>query len=220
MAAPPPNLDAPRRQEEEDDDEEEVTELKEVEDDDDDTYTPGEMIALKKQIEMDPDDESLNKWKEDLLGKVKISSDGSKTTPEVRFHSMRLLVEGRPPLDLPLMKPATAEANKPAAHFVLKEKCKYKLEFKFEILNELVSGLTYANRVWRGKLQVAKAKEMLGSFAPQEEPYSYVTEEEVTPKGMLVRGQYTAKTLFTDDDGNLHFELNYTFEIRKEWETV
>ena len=41
------------------------------------------------------------------------------------------------------------------------------------------------------------AKEMLGTFSPQPEPYAYVTPEETTPSGMFARGSYSAKTKVT-----------------------
>ena len=34
---------------------------------------------------------------------------------------------------------------------------------------------------------------MLGTFAPQREPYIHTLEEETTPSGVLARGNYTAK---------------------------
>lgn len=37
-------------------------------------------------------------------------------------------------------------------------------------------------------------KEMLGTFSPQPEPYTYVTPEETTPSGMFARGSYSART--------------------------
>ena len=41
---------------------------------------------------------------------------------------------------------------------------------------------------------VDKIRVMLGSFSPQQEPYTYVMDEETTPAGILARGVYTAKT--------------------------
>ena len=37
-------------------------------------------------------------------------------------------------------------------------------------------------------------KEMLGTFSPQPEEYTYVTPEETTPSGMFARGSYSART--------------------------
>ena len=41
---------------------------------------------------------------------------------------------------------------------------------------------------------VDRAKEMLGTFSPQLEPYTYVTPEDTTPSGMFARGSYSART--------------------------
>ena len=72
---------------------------------------------------------------------------GSKSEPEVKFIVLRILVEGRPPIELPI--PKAGEAKKSCAHFVLKERCKYRLQFEFSVHNELLLGLQYNNKVWR-----------------------------------------------------------------------
>jgi len=41
---------------------------------------------------------------------------------------------------------------------------------------------------------VDRAKEMLGTFSPQLEPYNHVMPEETTPSGMFARGSYSART--------------------------
>jgi Rho GDP-dissociation inhibitor len=41
---------------------------------------------------------------------------------------------------------------------------------------------------------VDSTKEMLGTFSPQPEEYTYVTPEETTPSGMFARGSYSART--------------------------
>lgn len=38
-----------------------------------------------------------------------------------------------------------------------------------------------------------QSKGMLGTFAPQREPYVHTLDEEITPSGMLARGIYSAK---------------------------
>jgi Rho GDP-dissociation inhibitor len=35
---------------------------------------------------------------------------------------------------------------------------------------------------------------MLGTFSPQQEPYTYELEEEITPSGLFARGTYSART--------------------------
>jgi len=45
-----------------------------------------------------------------------------------------------------------------------------------------------------GFISVDSSKEMLGTFSPQEEPYTHVIPEEITPSGFFARGSYTART--------------------------
>eukprot|EP00897_Mesotaenium_endlicherianum_P009935 jgi/Mesen1/8970/ME000056S08374 len=178
-------------------------------------FVPSKPVGLKEQLELDKDDESLVKWKQQLLGDLSIS-EGGKSDPEVEFRLLSIKVDGRPDIELPIPKKGEV-AKKESATFVLKEKSSYRLEFEFTVKNEILLGLQYLNRVWRLGKQVDKTKVMLGAYGPQEEPYRYITEEEVTPSGMLARGHYTAKTIFADDDGRIHLEYDYSFSIKKEW---
>lgn len=41
---------------------------------------------------------------------------------------------------------------------------------------------------------VDSRKKMLGTFSPQQEPYTYELEEETTPSGIFARGTYAART--------------------------
>ncbi len=58
---------------------------------------------------------------------------------------------------------------------------------------------------------------MLGSFAPKSQVNEYTMEEETAPDGWLARGDYTAKTKLVDDDKVTHLEVEYAFEIAKEF---
>lgn len=42
-------------------------------------------------------------------------------------------------------------------------------------------------------MSVDQSKGMLGTFAPQREPYIHMLEEEIAPSGALARGTYTAQ---------------------------
>lgn len=191
---------------------EEEVEVELEEEEEEDTFHVDKPVPLKEQIELDKDDESLRKWKEDLLGSLD-NIDGTKTEPEVTFTHLRIIIDGRDAVELPIPK----KGQKVGSHFVLKEKSVYRLQFEFTVKNELLLGLLYANKVWRMGKQVHKRRMMLGAYGPQAEPYTFTTEEEVTPSGMLARGHYTAKTIFLDDDGRVHLEYDYTFDIKKDW---
>ncbi|KAL6911384.1 hypothetical protein ACP4OV_000189 [Aristida adscensionis] len=189
--------------EEEDEDDEKVAEVIDL----------GPRVSIKDQLEKDKDDESLRRWKEQLLGSVDLNSVGETLEPDVKIMSLSILSPGRPDIFLPL----PVEPNAKGAWFTLKEGSPYRLKFTFSVTNNIVSGLRYTNTVWKTGIKVDRAKEMLGTFSPQLEPYTYVTPEDTTPSGMFARGSYSARTKFLDDDRKCYLEINYTFDIRREW---
>ncbi|KAL1350198.1 hypothetical protein HN51_014328 [Arachis hypogaea] len=174
-------------------------------------FVPGPLLSLKEQIERDKEDESLRRWKEKLLGCLESNLDG-QLDPEVKFHSIGILSEDFGEIVIPL----PVDENRNGRNlFTLKEGSCYQLRLKFSVLHNIVSGLTYSNTVWKGGLQVDQSKGMLGTFAPQKEPYVYALKEDTTPSGALARGVYSAKLKFEDDDKRCHMELKYLFEIKK-----
>lgn len=59
---------------------------------------------------------------------------------------------------------------------------------------------------------------MVGSYGPKAEIQSYTTAMEQAPSGMMSRGSYTVKSLFTDDDKHEHLKWEWKIEIKKEWD--
>ncbi|CAN6574161.1 unnamed protein product [Malus baccata var. baccata] len=105
----------------------------------------GPQCTLKEQIEKDKDDESLRRWKEQLLGAVDFENVGETLEPEVKFIQLSILSPGRPDivLDIP-------EDGKPKGlWFTLKEGSPHNLKFSFQVKNNIVSGLKYTNTVWK-----------------------------------------------------------------------
>ncbi|KAL4376712.1 hypothetical protein GQ457_02G005350 [Hibiscus cannabinus] len=192
--------------------------------DDENKLHLGPQCSLKEQLEKDKDDESLRKWKEQLLGSVDINNIGEldmyftllpaeTLDPEVKFLSVAIVAPERP--DIVLSIP---EDGKPQGlWFTLKEGSHYRLKFFFQVSNNIVSGLKYTNTVWKSGLRVFSTKDMIGTFSPQQEPYTHEMPEETAPSGFMARGSYTAKSKFIDDDNKCHLEINYTFDIRKDW---
>ncbi|XP_068666189.1 rho GDP-dissociation inhibitor 1-like [Aristolochia californica] len=191
----------------------------EDDDDDDDDDKPtgdialGPQVPLKEQLELDKDDESLRRWKEQLLGSVDLSAVGEHAEPEVKIMSLTIITPGRS--DLVLSIPFTA--NDKGYAFALKDGSKYRLKFTFVVSNNIVSGLKYTNTVWKTGVRVENTRVMLGTFSPQTEPYTYELEEETTPSGLFARGSYSARSKFVDDDGKCYLDISYYFEIRKDW---
>lgn len=189
----------------------------EEEDDEEKKIELGPQCTLKEQLEKDKDDESLRRWKEQLLGAVDLGAVGDVESlePEVKIMSLAIKSAGRNDIVL-----AIPEDGKPQGlWFTLKEGSKYRLEFTFVVSHNIVSGLRYTNTVWKTGVKVDSTKEMIGTFSPQGEPYKHEMPEEKTPSGMFARGSYSAKSKFFDDDNKCYLEINYTFDIRKEWQT-
>ncbi|MBA0736320.1 hypothetical protein Gogos_009883 [Gossypium gossypioides] len=173
----------------------------------------GPQYTLKEQLEKDKDDESLRKWKEQLLGGVDINNIGETLEPEVKFLSVAIVSPDRE--DIVLSIPADGKPE--GLWFTLKEASHYRLKFSFQVSNNIVSGLRYTNTVWKTGVKVDSTKDMIGTFSPQLEPYTHEMPEETAPSGFLARGSYTAKSKFLDDDNKCYLEINYTFDIRKDW---
>ncbi|WOL12347.1 rho GDP-dissociation inhibitor 1-like [Canna indica] len=150
---------------------------------------------------------------EDAKGSVDLNSVEENLEPEVKILSLSIISPGRP--DIVLQLPVAP--NSKGVWFTLKEGSHYRLKFTFFVSNNIVSGLRYTNTVWKTGVKVDRTKEMLGTFSPQLETYTYETPEETTPSGLFARGSYSARTKFVDDDGKCYLEINYTFDIRREW---
>ncbi|KAG2319998.1 hypothetical protein Bca52824_013211 [Brassica carinata] len=161
-----------------------------TEDDDEDedkNLELGPRIALKEQLEKDKDDESLRRWKEQLLGIVDLEEVGETPDPVVKI--MNLTIRSPDREDMALIK--------------------YTLVFTFRVTNNIVSDLRYSDTVLKTGIKVYGRKQMLGTFSPQAEPYNHVMFEESTPSGMLVRGSYSIKSKFVEEDnpGNKSTEV-------------
>lgn len=173
----------------------------------------GPQRTLKEELEKDKDDESLRRWKEQLLGAVDFENAGETLEPEVKILSLSIVSPERP--DLVLLIPD--DGNPKGLWFTLKEGSRYSLKFSFQVTNNIVAGLKYTNTVWKTGVKVVSSKEMLGTFSPQLEVYTHEMPEDTTPSGIFARGSYTARSKFLDDDNKCYLEINYTFDIKKDW---
>ncbi|GAB4859368.1 Rab GDP dissociation inhibitor alpha, variant 2 [Ancistrocladus abbreviatus] len=150
----------------------------------------GPQFTLKEQLEKDKDDESLRRWKEQLLGSVDFDNAGEVLEPEVKILSLAILSPGRP--DILLSVPEDGKPRR--SWFALKEGSRYKLRFTFQVSGNIVSGLKYRNTVRKTGLKVDSTKVMLGTFSPQIEPYVHEMPEETTPSGLFAKGSYSARS--------------------------
>lgn len=118
----------------------------------------------------------------------------------------------------------------------IKDGIQYRLRIDFYVQREIVTGLKFIQKISRHGVKIVKTNNMVGSYAPKSELQSYTTPVEEMPSGMLARGTYNVKSLFTDgklrfyeskchlqylflptDDQNEHLKWEWTFELRKDW---
>ncbi|KAK3853419.1 hypothetical protein Pcinc_040044 [Petrolisthes cinctipes] len=198
--------------------EEENVDIEPVPDEDEPTnYRPPPEKTLDEMIAKDTEDESLRKYKETLLGGsvagAVVIDPGNPSRVLVR--KLVLVPEGQPEMYLNLSEDMDKIKD---ATFTIKEGISYKIRIDFHVQREIVTGLKYVQRTFRKGILVDKMTHMVGSYAPKEEVQSYTTPTEDAPSGLIARGHYTVKSLFTDDDGNQHLKWEWSFNIKKEWE--
>ncbi|TYH55506.1 hypothetical protein ES332_D09G239800v1 [Gossypium tomentosum] len=112
----------------------------------------GPPLSLKEQLEMDKDDESLRRWKEQLLGSVDMSALGEMEAAEVKIERLSIVCRGRPDIVLPI----PFVSNPKSSLFILKEGSRYRLKFSFTVSHNVVSGLNYTNTVWKSGVRVCR----------------------------------------------------------------
>jgi len=171
--------------------------------------------SVTEILAADAEDESLRRYKEMLLGggnAVGIVLD-AKNPKNVLVRSLTLVVADRPDEKMDLSKANDLSGQT----FVIKEGCQYRLRIDFHVQREIVAGLKYVQKVYRSGIQVDKDEFMVGSYPPKAELQSYITPLEDAPSGMMHRGKYKVKSLFTDDDKHEWLAWEWSLEIKKDW---
>jgi hypothetical protein len=139
----------------------------------------------------------------------------------VEVLALAMEVEGRPDVCLPLVGgKSSAQSN-----VVIKEGVDYRMKIRFKIHHQVVAGLKYLQVVKRKGIRglfwlksVDKSEEMVGSYAPSANECERKFPVEQAPSGLLARGHYSVHSRFIDDDGVCHLDVNWTFDIKKDWE--
>nr|GEW36075.1 Rho GDP-dissociation inhibitor 1-like [Tanacetum cinerariifolium] len=88
-----------------------------TEDEEDTQIHLGPKISIKKHHEKDKDDESLRKWKEQLLGSVDVSQVEEVQEPDVKILNLTIVSAGRPDIVLEILD----FGNSKGLWFTLKE---------------------------------------------------------------------------------------------------
>lgn len=179
-------------------------------------YKPPAQKSVVDIIKSDAEDESLRKYKEALLGQALAGTiEVFPNDPRlVIVQTLVILVDGRPDVVLDL----TAAGDLKKKSVVLKEDCSYRVKILFYVQREIVQGLKYFQKTYKSGIRVDSSTFMVGSYGPKKEIQSYTTGVEQAPSGMMARGSYTVKSLFSDDDKHEHLKWEWKIEIKKDWE--
>lgn len=183
--------------------------------------TPGYQAPAIKSVEeilkADAEDESLRKYKEALLGTADptLLEVFPKDPRRVIVQKLAVLVDGRADVEIDLTGDLDELKKK---NLILQEGCQYRVKIYFYVQREIVQGLKYVQQSYRAGIKVDKNTFMVGSYGPKKELQSYTTPVEEAPTGMIARGTYNIKSLFTDDDKNEHLKWEWKLEIKKDWE--
>ncbi|RVW80397.1 Rho GDP-dissociation inhibitor 1 [Vitis vinifera] len=161
------------------------------------------------------DDESLRRWKEQLLGSVDLNSVGETLEPDVKILELAIKSPGRPDIVLPIPE----SGNPKGLWFTLKEGSRYSMNFAFKVSNNIVSGLRCTNVVWKTGLKVDSTKEMLGTFSPQQETYTHEMPEETTHLGSLLEELTQLKPSFLMTITSATWRSTTASTSRKDWQS-
>ncbi|KAL2496005.1 Rho GDP-dissociation inhibitor 1 [Forsythia ovata] len=105
----------------------------------------GPKWSIKEHLEKDKDDESLRRWKEQLLGSVDADAVQESREPDVKILSLSIISNGRTDIVLPISE----SGNPRGLWFTLKEGSRYRLRFSIKVSDDIVCGLKYTNTVWK-----------------------------------------------------------------------
>jgi hypothetical protein len=182
-------------------------------------YQPPAQKSVEEILKADAEDESLRKYKEALLGTtsagcVEVYPDNPK---RVIVEKLAILVDGRPDIEVDLTSAQKLKELEKKG-IVLKEGCHYKVKIYFYVQREIVQGLKYVQQTYKAGIRVDKNTFMVGSYGPKKELQSYTAPQDEAPSGMIARGTYTIKSLFTDDDKFEHLKWEWKLDIKKDWE--
>eukprot|EP01083_Nonionella_stella_P033237 91006_1 len=172
-------------------------------------YKVGKKVGVQELMQKDADDESLAKYKAELLGTAESAQILEPDNPNcVIIRRFGVVVGNEEKYGFEPSDDMT---------FVLKEGCEYQLRIEFHVQRDIVSGLKYDNKVYKKIVRVVHDTQMVGSYAPANDKYTWTSEIEEAPSGFLARGDYKAVILLLDDDKNQYGKIEYKFSIKKDW---
>jgi Rho GDP-dissociation inhibitor len=173
-------------------------------------------------VAADSGDESLRRYKEQLLGTAMKGDKGDKSDPRqfviTEFRVMFAEDENHADIVHNLDSPAGMAALK-ADGISMKEGAKFKFKISFRVQHEILVGIKFVNKL--SKLVFSNSEELpLGSYGPSSDVRTFEFPEwtySEAPSGMMFRGTYKANNSIFDGDGKNHLSMEYDVHIKKTW---
>ncbi|KAG6837970.1 hypothetical protein H0H93_008364 [Arthromyces matolae] len=174
--------------------------------------TPGYKIGAAKTTDeyakLDAQDESLARWKASLG--IVPGASGQATGPKVTVLELQLHSQSlTKPIVIDVQKARNAKDTKP---IIIKEGIEYKYvmetlfidtPFDDALVSASPSELITLSFLCVGILD--KFERMIGSYGPQEQPYTTNFDSEESPSGVFARsGSYHVTSRVTDDDKEVY----------------
>ncbi|KAJ1446620.1 RHO protein GDP dissociation inhibitor [Pelagophyceae sp. CCMP2097] len=164
----------------------------------------------------DAGDESLRRYKEQLLGAAAKGDLGDVSDPrKVIVTEFRILFNGAAPDLVFSLDNAAGMMLLSRNGMSIKEGVEYKFRISFKVQHEILAGLRFLNKT--KKMGFSNTDEiMIGSYPPQSKPHVFEFPRDdwlVAPKGMMYRGTYTSTDKFVDSDGKTHLEYTYPLKV-------
>lgn len=178
----------------------------------------GYKVPAKKTLEeikkMDEEDESLRRYKEALLGSAANAIPFPQNPKSVILESFTICVENQPERTISLMD-ESALANTTCEAIPIPEGANYHIKVNYYVQRDIVTGLQYAQSVYRGPVRVDRSSAMMGSYAPQNEVRVWKSDTFEAPKGAMHRGTYHIKSRFVDADKNEYVSWKWDIQVVK-----
>ncbi len=171
-------------------------------------------------LALNPEDESLRKYKESLLGSAAHGDLGDTSDPrKLIIEEFRIVFapeENLPDIVHTLSSPAGI--TKLATDGVtMKEGVKFKFKITFRVQHVILAGIKFVNTMTR--MMISESEElMLGSYPPSSTPHVFEFPKwdySEAPKGMMFRGKYKVNNSFIDSGKNKHLDFEYECNIVK-----
>ena len=181
-------------------------------------YTAAGTNDVSALMSADAEDESLRKYKEQLLGAAAQGDLGDTSDPrKLVVVEFRILFKDATADLVFKLDTLSGKEHLKKTGMSIKEGVEYKFKISFRVQHEILAGLKFCNKT--KKMGMSQSDElMIGSYPPQSAPHVFEFPRNdwmEAPKGMMYRGSYTATDKFVDSDGKTHLEYSYPLKVTK-----